>query len=308
MPVRPGSVRPVPPPLPEVFFARDHRPADVAARVRSGAWEPVCRGAYVVPGSLSGPADRALARIVGLHRRVETPHWFSRESAALLWGLPVWQSVLVTHLRQTTKPGQHGRDPTVVRHVAPVPDVHRGVVSDLPVTSLALTVADCARSLPTLDVLVVTDGALRAGVDLDEVRTLLGGRGRHGVQAAERVLAAADPGAESAPETALRYHLVVDGLPVPQTQVPITTCRGTFWADLGYPHLRVAIEYDGRTKYTDQDAWFREKRRLDAIVEAGWLVIRITAEDLRNPRRLVARIRRALSSREAIDHIRQRGA
>jgi len=75
----------------------------------------------------------------------------------------------------------------------------------------------------------------------------------------------------------------------------VQTWRGTYWVDLGYPQLRVAIEYDGRTKYVG-DAWFKEKRRHDAITEAGWRVIRVTAEDLRDPPRLVARIRHALAT------------
>jgi very-short-patch-repair endonuclease len=171
------------------------------------------------------------------------------------------------------------------------------VVNDLPVTSLALTVVDCARSLPVLDALVVADGALRAGADAAEIGALLDQvPGQAGVVTARWVLDAADPGAESAPETATRYILVAGGLPAPQTQVPVQTWQKTYWADLGYPQLRIAIEYDGRAKYVG-DAWFAEKRRLDAIVEAGWQVIRVTAEDLRDPSRLVARVRHVLATR-----------
>ena len=294
MTVRPGSAVPGPPPLPDVFFARDYPRSEVAARVRDGTWEPVSRGAYAAADSVHDPRDRALARIVAVHRRTGTAHWFSHESAAVLWGLPVWRHPPTTHLRQLVAPGRQGRDPSVERHRGAVPHEHRTTVGGLPVTSLALTALDCARSLPPLDALVVADGALRAGAGDDEVAALLAVRGRR-ARAAEQVLAQADPGAESAPETAVRYHLVAGGLPVPQTQVPVATHRGTYWVDLGYPHLRVAVEYDGRQKY-DRDGWFREKQRLDAIVEAGWRVVRVTAEDLHNSFRLVARVRQVLAA------------
>ncbi len=300
MAVRPGSTRPVPPTLPDVFFARDHPTAVVASQVRVGRWERVSRGAYVSADDITGRWDRTLAHIVAVHRRTAVPHWFSHESAALLWGLPVWQDAPATHLRQSTRPGP-GQRSSVRRHVDPVPSIHRAVVNDLPVTSLALTAVDCARSLPVLDALVVADAALRAGADVEDMALLLDqAQGRAGVATARRVLAAADPGAESAPETATRYLLLAAGLPTPQTQVPVQTWQRTYWVDLGYPQWRVAVEYDGRTKYGG-DAWFKEKRRLDAIVEAGWRVVRVTAEDLADPSRLVARVRHVLAAAQHPD-------
>ncbi|MBO9553421.1 hypothetical protein [Cellulomonas sp.] len=74
-----------------------------------------------------------------------------------------------------------------------------------------------------------------------------------------------------------------DGLPLPTTQVSVSTPAGTFWSDLGWPEWRVALEYDGRGKYAAEagEAFIREKRRHDAIQDAGWRVVRATKEDLR---------------------------
>ncbi|MCL2092394.1 MAG: hypothetical protein FWH11_14535 [Micrococcales bacterium] len=293
MTIRPGSQPPAPPHLPEVLFARDHTSALVAARVRAGTWEPLVRGSYIAAGTVDGPKERALAEIVAVHQRLRLPHWFSHESAALLWGLPLWRDATAVHLRQASRSAQRQAQP-VRRHISAVPDQHQAEVGGLPVTSLALTAVDCARALPPLDALVIADAALRAGADRTQIADLLDGlRGRNGTRTAAAVLAAADPGAESAPETAVRYHLLVAGLPVPQTQVEVPTWRGTYWADLGYPQWQLLIEYDGRTKY-DGDEWFREKRRQDAIMETGDQVVRVTAEDLRSPARIVTRVRRFL--------------
>jgi len=276
-----------------VFFARDHDAARVAARVRTARWEPLTRGAYVAAGAVTNAKDRALAQMVAVHHRVHVEHWFSHESAALLRGLRVWLDPTTTHLRQARRP-DHSPDPTVRRHLPAAPVGHRSQVSGLPVTSLEATVVDCARSLPPLDALVIADAAVRAGADLATANALLAQMpGFRGVRAATDVLALADPGAESAPETAVRYHMLAAGLPPPQTQVEVETWRGTYWSDLGYPQHKVLIEYDGRAKYAGNE-WLREKQRTDAIVEAGFRVVRATAEDLRNPARLIARIRRFL--------------
>ncbi|MDC7123735.1 hypothetical protein OMK64_19560, partial [Cellulomonas fimi] len=88
-----------------------------------------------------------------------------------------------------------------------------------------------------------------------------------------------DAGAESPGESGCRWAVLRDGFPVPLTQVPVPTRLGTFWLDLGWPEWSVGIEYDGRVKYRTHDDLVHEKRRHDAITEAGWRVVRVTAED-----------------------------
>ncbi|MCG2798875.1 MAG: endonuclease domain-containing protein [Cellulomonas sp.] len=238
--------------------------------------------------------ERALARIVAVHQRLTGPHWFSHQSAALIWGLPVWRVPESTHLRQPGRPGST-RDRTVARHTGDLDGQHLAEVGALPVTDLALTAVDCARSSGPLEALVVADAALRAGARREDMVALLVPlAGRTGVVRARAVVAYADGGAESAPETATRFALLLAGLPVPATQVPVTTRLGVFWADLGLPRWRLLIEYDGRVKYLEPDSLVREKRRHDAIVEAGWTVLRLTKEDLRDPTEIARRVRRLL--------------
>jgi very-short-patch-repair endonuclease len=115
-----------------------------------------------------------------------------------------------------------------------------------------------------------------------------------GMVRAHAVIQLGDPGAESAQESAVRFVLLRAGLPQPRTQVEIGTRLGTFWADLGWEEWRVLLEYDGRVKYQDQDSLIREKRRQDAVTEAGWRSLRVTREDLRGADLLVARTLRLL--------------
>ena len=112
------------------------------------------------------------------------------------------------------------------------------------------------------------------------------------------LLAVADDGAESPGETLARLAILRLGVVPPVTQVPVETGLGTFWADLGWPECRVVGEYDGVAKYTARgdaaDAVLREKRRQEAIEEAGTAVLRVVAEDCRRPDPLLRRLRRVL--------------
>ena len=292
MGLRPGAPLPIPlRRVPTVLLARDHPEQVVAARARSGAWVRLQRGAYVPAGRVTAPRERAVAHIVAVQERLTSLHWFSHESAALLWGLPTWRTPTVTHVRQPGRAGA-GRDRAICRHCGGVDERHLTAVAGIPVTDLELTMVDCARTLPPLAGLVVADAALRAGADRQAALAMLdAARGRNGAARARAVIELADDGAESPGETATRFVLLREGLPRPATQVPVATRLGTFWADVGWDEWSVVAEYDGHVKYASVDDLVREKRRHDAMVEAGRRILRVTKDDLAQPVRLAARAR-----------------
>jgi predicted transcriptional regulator of viral defense system len=188
MVLRPGSSVPGPfLDVPALHLAREYADATVAARLRAGRWERVGRGAYVSATPPLSPRARALARIAAVHENLRTPHWFSHESAALIWGLPLWRDPPGVHVRQEGHVSAH-RDRSVFRHRGEVAERHLVLVGRLPVTDLEQTMVDCARRLSPVAGLVVADAALRAGADralalgmLDELSPdppsrILGGR------------------------------------------------------------------------------------------------------------------------------------
>lgn len=89
-----------------------------------------------------------------------------------------------------------------------------------------------------------------------------------------------------------RYHLLAAGLPAPTTQVRIETALGVYWTDLGWPEWGVYAEYDGEAKYDGiaDEKFFRQKRRDDAIAEAGARIRHFTRRDLRTPEVMVGRM------------------
>jgi hypothetical protein len=107
------------------------------------------------------------------------------------------------------------------------------------------------------------------------------------------------PGVDSPPETRTRLVLVAAGLPEPLVNADVLDHTGAWLArpDLSWPRWRVAVEYEGDHHRTDRAQWRRDLGR-DAVLQAnGWLVLRVGADDLVRPDRLVARVRAALASR-----------
>ncbi|MDM7854853.1 hypothetical protein [Cellulomonas alba] len=287
MPPATASSAPQPSPV-RAVLARDLPIVRLRTSVAAGQLIRVGRGIYLGQDSAPGapPPDpselrrRAIAHAQGTHRRLTARHVFSHGTAALLWGLPLWRtpertSVLVAHS------AGRGADRRVQRRVGLPPETDVVLIDGLPVTSLGRTLVDCALDLAPIDALVVADAALRAGAQRDEALARLAGRGRRrGIGQAREVVHLADAGAESPGESATRFVVLRDGLPTPVTQAPVATRLGTFWTDVAWPAFRVALEYDGRVKYAGREDLVREKRRHDALVEAGYRVLRVTKEDI----------------------------
>jgi very-short-patch-repair endonuclease len=248
------------------------------------------RGAYVRPHPTETPTDRMVARIAAVHHLTEVDHCFSHASAAILHGLPLWRLVRNVELYQATTAGG-GAASHITRHVPMPPPHQRELVAGLPATSLARTAWDCMTSMPPGDALVVADAALHAGIAREALAAFArpGGRGH---ARAKAVLAVADDGAESPPESICRFRLLRAGYPVPATQIQVETRLSTVWCDLGWPEFRLVIEYDGRIKYEDRptEAFIAEKRRHDALAECGWGLLRVTKEDLAVHGQLEARV------------------
>ena len=50
--------------------------------------------------------------------------------------------------------------------------------------------------------------------------------------------------------------------------------------DMGWEDIEVAVEYEGDHHRTDRRQFNRDIARIDALTELGWIVVRVTAEDI----------------------------
>lgn len=123
-------------------------------------------------------------------------------------------------------------------------------------------------------------------------------RGRRGIRQAREALSLVDPGAESPRETWLRLLIIRAGLPWPQSQIQVYNEYGVLIAevDMGYEHLKIAIEYEGAHHLKDPRQIRKDIHRNEALIELGWIVIRVTAQD--TPANILHRIELALARRQ----------
>ncbi|WP_245192085.1 endonuclease domain-containing protein [Amycolatopsis azurea] len=122
-------------------------------------------------------------------------------------------------------------------------------------------------------------------------------RDQRGIHRALLLLDLATGKAESPPESILRLIVVEAGFPVPEVQYEITTIEGRklYVLDLAWPSRRIALEYDGFASHEERHGYDAER---DArMAGRGWVTIRASAADLRDPRRVLAELAKAFGMR-----------
>ncbi|MET0703906.1 MAG: hypothetical protein ABWY93_30035, partial [Mycobacterium sp.] len=114
-----------------------------------------------------------------------------------------------------------------------------------------------------------------------------------------RVLDLVDGGAHSPRETWLRLMLIDAGFPRPQTQIPLLSPSGypRYYLDMGWPELKIAVEYDGDQHRTDRPQFVKDIERLEYIQSCDWIDIRVVAEHRRAD--IIRRVRQAWALRQS---------
>lgn len=157
------------------------------------------------------------------------------------------------------------------------------VVDGMRLTTPERTALDLACRYPVDQAVAAIDSLARAtrlklaDVDLLAQRY----RGHRGMRRARAALDLVDAGAESPRETWLRLVIIRAGFPRPQTQIPVYNEYGVLIGevDTGWEEIKVAAEYEGDHHWKSRRQFDKDIGRLEALTEAGWIVVRVTAED-----------------------------
>jgi len=187
----------------------------------------------------------------------------------------------------------HARHPLVVwRTVAGLPVLHpvehwlqvRGVTDD--------------------QMVEIGDGFLRRQHPLLTLSAMRGHlstcAGLTGVKQAHRVFPLLVPRTDSLPETTTRLILVRAGLPTPKVNPYVVTSAGpAYYIDMAYLPERVAVEYDGGY-HGDEVQMRKDALRRRLLQDDGWLIIPVTAPDLRHPGPIVHSVEQALLLRRGV--------
>jgi very-short-patch-repair endonuclease len=291
-PARPSSL------CGRVFRGRDAVAAGLLTRhqLGSSAWRPLFRGVYA---DSTLPATHGVA-MAGAALIAPASAVFGGRSAAYLLGAESLADATTPVELVVPEVDRFGPVAGVRVRRTSLPESDIRSVGRFSCTIPLRTALDIARLEVLPESVVALDVLLGRGLVshdrlLDAVSRLPSGRGS---ARAPRAVELADERAESPQESRLRVLLQMAGLaPVPQHRVLDATGRFLARVDLGFPEHRVAIEYDG--------AWHghpgqlsRDRRRLNALVTAGWTVLHVTAADMHDPSALVGRIVELLGRRD----------
>ncbi|BBX17950.1 hypothetical protein CRI77_22135 [Mycolicibacterium duvalii] len=155
----------------------------------------------------------------------------------------------------------------------------------IPVATPARAALDLGRKLRGDNAVAHLDALSNAtGVTATEILALAERyKGTNGVRKCRESVDLMDAGAQSPKETWLRLLLIDDGFPRPVTQIPLIDHTGYKFAylDMGWPELKIAVEYDGEHHRTDTEQYRSDARRLRKILAQGWIHIRVITGDRR---------------------------
>jgi hypothetical protein len=283
---------------------------DIERLIKTRQLERVRRGAYAEPLPDVVPIEERHLRLV----RATMPQLYpgavlSHGSAAAMHGLPVWESELGrVHVTRSRSGGGQRRSGLHV-HVAPLLVGDIETIDGYPVTSIARTVLDQARTSPFQQAVALADRALALGLQSAELEEGLAQMARWpGVRKARRTCGFADGRSESVGESMSRVRFVEQELPTPALQYEVYDGGDSLIArsDFGWEERGTLGEFDGKIKYGRllkpgqrvEDVVYAEKRREDALRDRGWQVVRWTWEDLARPEVIRDRLLRAFDRAE----------
>ncbi|MCP9273306.1 hypothetical protein [Mycolicibacterium arenosum] len=174
-------------------------------------------------------------------------------------------------------------------------------IDGMAVATVARTAYDMGRYLPRGAAVAHLDALARAtGLRAEHVAPLIDRyKGAHHIRRLRTAVDLMDGGAQSPKETWLRLLLVDAGYPRPTTQIPVYDEFGHAFAhlDMGWEHVKIAVEYDGEHHGTDADQWKWDVKRLRRVHDRNWLHIKVIGDD--RPNDILPRVARAWARRNS---------
>lgn len=173
---------------------------------------------------------------------------------------------------------------------------HRG----MPIAKPARAALDIGRHMPRIEAVAHLDALARAtGVQAADILELTYRyKGSRGVRRCREAIELMDAGAESPQESRVRVILIDQGFARPHTQIPVIDSDGYVFArlDMGWPELKIAVEYDGEHHRTDDAQYRKDASRIRKLNALNWIVIRVMKGD--RPHEIAAWVRAAIELRE----------
>lgn len=265
-------------------------PRQVKRRLASARWRVVAGAALAAADLEIGPWP--LAHAVRLTWPAAV---VSHELAGVLWGFPIdHRGVGTASVRR--QQGLTAQGLRATRRDLTAADVGR--LGGLPVTTEHRTAVDLLAGLPWVEARNLWAWlTTRQRIGLADLDTAV--RARHGLAGTpqlRRLLRASATGSLSAAEDLLHELLRRGGLIGWVANRPMTVGGRTVVPDVLFARERVVVEVDGFEHHGDRRAFQSDRTRQNALVAAGYVVLRFTWADLADrPAYVVGTIRAALA-------------
>jgi very-short-patch-repair endonuclease len=215
----------------------------------------------------------------------------SHRSAAVLWQLLEWidRPIDISVAGRNVR----SRDGILIHRSGQLRRQDQRRRHGLPVTSPSLTVLDLAASEPDAAEEAWNEALLRRLSSANEMAALLADCGpRPGARLMRRILAVSGGDfSRQAGEKALRALIRDAGLPKPRRNLVMHGHELDFF----WPELRLNVEMDGYRWHSSRARLNRDRRRDAELTARGITVLRISYDQLEEPRRLIAQLAAAIA-------------
>lgn len=274
-----------------------------AKQIRHKAFSSPTRGVRAPAGYPESLVAKCLALQIALHPDTV----FARVTAAQLLGIPLppWLDLDEAALPEAASPdGARRSHRKAIKPMQWMPDpLGTTEVDGVRISHPARVWLDLANLIPPDFLTGAGDYLLRKElVTRDELLLIAAwATGRRGVVAARAIVDLLSARADSCPEGRVRYWFNHYGLPAPKINEIITDGaeflgKGDFvFNEHGE---KLCIEYDGIVHLPEMARRADAKRR-KRLEDAGWRVITLTADDLKDPYRMCREIADVLEKRLA---------
>ncbi|MDN5896887.1 MAG: hypothetical protein L0H93_23055 [Nocardioides sp.] len=272
------------------FTRADAMAAGVDPRVlRTSSYRRVLRGVWIA--SEAWTPYTPIFSALKLHPRGAVATHFS---AARLLDLPVPDSPFI-HVTVFDPLDRRFRA-EVKSHVTTrkISVTHR---HGLPCTSPLKTFVDLAGHTSLVDMVVLGDAMIKKYViSVDDLVEYCANSTDYYAGLARLAASYVRKGVDSPMESRLRMLLVLAGLPEPTVDFRLYDEFGNVRRriDLSYPHLRLAIEYDGR-HHIRFGQWKGDIERREDLGDEDWVILTVIAEGVfKVPEETIERVRRKI--------------
>ncbi|WP_162785738.1 endonuclease domain-containing protein [Microbacterium sorbitolivorans] len=287
-----------------------------AGRLRGADLEQPFHGARALPRTNvdTDPWAALRAEMIWLARAyaplLRDDQFFSHETAAAIWGAPMYASgPVVLHVSVMGTGVMPQRRGVQGHRAQPVATTTR-VIDGLRVASFATMWAMLGTDHSRDQLVAVGDFGCRVwreGIGrpdpgrapittLEQLEAAMNAIRRRGISRLRQAHPLIRTDAWSPRETKTRLILVDDGLPEPELNRDVFDEFGGFLGcvDLAYPEYKVAVEYQGQLH---GEQYARDLERIERLRAAGWTVIQVSSDTLRYPNVVTRRVFEALLAR-----------